>query len=114
MRNEVIMIVVAIIVVILFIAIMIKTNHRDILNKIVLSLVVQAEKTLGSKTGELKYAYVVDKLYDRLPGIIKILYTKNDIHNIIESQVTKLNEILKEDTTLSGYDDEIYIKKISE
>lgn len=114
MINEVTMTVVAIIVVILFIAITIKTNHRDILNKIVLSLVVQAEKTLGSKTGELKYAYVVDKLYDRLPDIIKILYTKNDIHNIIESQVIKLNEILKEDITLSGYDDEVYIKKISE
>ena len=33
-----------------------KDNKKEVVKKIILALVVQAEKNLGSKTGDLKYA----------------------------------------------------------
>lgn len=93
---------------------LIKLGKTDTVKKIVLSLVVQAEKTLGSGTGELKYAYVIDKLYDKIPKIVSFLYTKKEIDNMIEESVIKLKEILSKGISLSGYDDEVYIKTLSD
>ena len=102
----------SIIVIILFVVGMLllyKNNKKDIVKKILLSLVVQAEKALGSGTGELKYAWVVDNFYDKMPGIIKMLFTKKEIDTMIEESVQKLKDILASGVTLNSYDDEIYI-----
>lgn len=102
----------SIIVTILFVVGMLllyKNNKKDIVRKILLSLVVQAEKALGSGTGELKYAWVVDNFYNRMPGIIKLLFTKKEIDTMIEQSVQKLKEVLASGVTLNSYDDEVYI-----
>lgn len=105
----------SIIVTILFVVGMLllyKNNKKDVVKKILLSLVVQAEKALGSGTGELKYAWVVDNFYNKMPGIIKLLFTKKEIDTMIEQSVQKLKEILASGATLNSYDDEIYINVI--
>ena len=105
----------SIIVTILFVVGMLllyKNNKKDIVRKILLSLVVQAEKTLGSGTGELKYAWVVDNFYNKMPGIIKLLFTKKEIDTMIEQSVQKLKEVLASGVTLNSYDDEVYINVI--
>lgn len=107
----------SIIVTILFVVGMLllyKNNKKDIVRKILLSLVVQAEKALGSGTGELKYAWVVDNFYNRMPGIIKLLFTKKEIDTMIEQSVQKLKEVLASGVTLNSYDDEIYINVIKD
>lgn len=99
-------------VVIVFIAVLMllyKYNRRETVRKIILSLVVQAEKAFGSGTGELKYAYVIDKFYNNLPGILKLLYTPKEIDAYITEGVAKLKELLSNGISLSSYDDEIYI-----
>lgn len=83
-----------------------KAGHRDTVKKIILSLVVQAEKTLGSGTGELKYAMVIEAVYNKLPTVIRFLFTPKEIDNMIEEGVDKLKEILASGVTLDGYDDE--------
>lgn len=91
-----------------------KKHRVDIIKKIILALVVQAEKQFGSKTGELKYAYVIDQIYSHLPSILRFLFTKKELDAYIAEGVAKLKEYLqKEDVTLSGYDDEIYISTIN-
>lgn len=103
-----------IIVAIIILALLIKLGRRDIIKKIALSLVVQAEKHLGSGTGELKYAWVVEHLYEKLPKVIRILYTRKEIDNLIETAVQKLKEVLAdEDVTLTGYDDELYLNSLN-
>lgn len=103
-----------IIVAIIILAFLIKLGRRDIIKKIALSLVVQAEKALGSGTGELKYAWVVEHLYSKLPKVIRILYTRKEIDNLIETAVQKLKEVLAdEDVTLTGYDDELYLNSLN-
>lgn len=84
-------------------------NKTDIIKKIVLACVVQAEKSLGSGTGELKYALVVDKVYEKLPGVITLFLSKKTINDFIENSVNKLKEVLSDGTTLSGYDDERFL-----
>lgn len=102
----------SIIVIILFVVgilMLYKNNKKDIVRKILLSLVVQAEKALGSGTGELKYAWVLDNFYNKMPSIIKLLFTKKEIDTMIEEGVQRLKDILASGATLNSYDDEIYI-----
>lgn len=111
MNNyNVIILVVVLVAIIIFGLIWLAVNGRtDIIKKIVLSCVVQAEKTLGSGTGELKYAYVVDKVYEKLPGIVTLFLSKKTINDFIENSVKKLKDVLSDGTTLSGYDDERFL-----
>lgn len=81
-------------------------NHYDIIKKIVLSCVVEAEKYLGSGTGALKYAYVVDKVYEKLPGIVTMFLSKENLNRLIEFSVSKLKDVLSDGKTLTGYEDE--------
>lgn len=98
--------IVIVIAAIVILAILYKMGHTEIVKKIVLSLVVQAEKALGSGTGELKYAMVIKVIYNELPKIITLLYTPKELDKMIEDGVTKLKEMLAEGITLDGYDEE--------
>lgn len=112
-QNNYISIIVTIIFVVSLL-LLYKNNKKDIVKQILLSLVVQAEKALGSGTGELKYAWVVDNFYDKIPGIIKLLFTKKEIDTMIEDGVQRLKDILASGVTLNSYDDEIYIDVIKD
>lgn len=81
-----------------------KDNKKEVVKKIILALVVQAEKNLGSKTGDLKYAEVMKGLYGALPSIVRILFTEEDIDNYIEDGVQKLKEMLNNGVDLNGYE----------
>ncbi len=83
-----------------------KSGKKELVKKIILNLVVQAEKNLGSGTGELKYSEVIEGIYHHLPSLIRLLYTKKDIDKLIEDSVKQLQEILKDDTTLLNYTEE--------
>ena len=106
----------SILVVVAFVAVCVylwRNNNRELVSKMILSLVVQAEKTLGSGTGDLKYALVVDGVYTKLPRIITLLYSKRDIDKMIQSGVSKLKEMLDSGVSLTSYDDEFYLKYIA-
>lgn len=83
-----------------------RKNKKEFVRQVVLSLVVQAEKALGSGTGELKYAMVVENVYKVLPYILTLLISKKELDNMIESSVQYLKEYLKKDKDLLGYEDE--------
>lgn len=91
---------------------LLRLGKQDTVKKIILSLVVQAEKALGSGTGDLKYAYVIDNLYDKLPAIVSMLFSKKEIDTMIEQAVAQLKKLLSEGVTLSGYEEEKYLKVI--
>ena len=102
------MVVVLTIVLLLFLY---KRGKQDTVNKIILSLVVQAEKTLGSGTGELKYAMVVENVYKVLPTILTMLISKKELDNIIEGSVQYLKDYLV-DKDLLSYDDEYLLPPV--
>lgn len=87
-----------------------KKGKKETVRKIILSLVVQAEKTLGSGTGELKYAMVVENIYRILPSIITMLLSEKELDNMIEDGVQFLKDYLASGKDLLSYDDE-FIKE---
>lgn len=60
-------------------------------------LVDYAEKKFGSGTGEIKYAYVVSRLYPELPLIIKLVVSPNMLDKWIEKAVDELQEKLEQE-----------------
>lgn len=101
--------IIVVVLVLIALAVLYKLGKKDTVKKIILALVVQAEKTLGSGTGELKYALVLDAIYSKLPYILRFLFTKKEIDTFIEEAVRKMKDILSKGVTLTGYDDERYI-----
>lgn len=83
-----------------------KKGKVSLVKKIILSLVVEAEKYLGSKTGDLKYAFVVKNLYNILPLSLRVLFTQKQIDDFIEEAVQYLKIYLSEDKNLMSYDNE--------
>ena len=106
--------IIVVVITIIGLLVLYKLGKKDTVKKIVLALVVQAEKTLGSGTGELKYAMVIDALYNKLPSILRFLFTKKEIDMFIEEAVIKMKEVLSKGVTLTGYDDEKYISTLSD
>lgn len=83
-----------------------KRGKKEFVKQVVLSLVVQAEKTLGSGTGELKYAMVVENVYKILPYILRLLISKKELDRLIEDGVQYMKQYLSKDKDLLGYEDE--------
>ena len=84
------------------VVVLIKRGQTKILKKILFNLVTQAEKQFGSGTGSLKYAAVADWIYQRIPAVLKLLFTEKDIADMIEAVLEEAkkawgtNENLKE------------------
>ena len=89
-----------------------KRGNTQVVKRIVLFLVVQAEKQLGSKTGELKYSFVVSELYQRIPSILRWLVSQREMNSWIEEAVTKLKGYLGRDITLLGYEQECMSQRL--
>ncbi|RKD22465.1 Bacteriophage holin of superfamily 6 (Holin_LLH) [Caminicella sporogenes DSM 14501] len=83
-----------------------KQGKKEFVRKVVLSLVIQAEKALGSGTGELKYAMVVEKVYSVLPTILRFLITKKELDKLIEEAVQYMKKYLSTERNLLGYENE--------
>ncbi|AHM56428.1 hypothetical protein EAL2_c11300 [Peptoclostridium acidaminophilum DSM 3953] len=87
-----------------------RKGKKYTVRKVILSLVVKAEKELGSGTGELKYAMVVERIYYVLPWIVRVFFTRAEIDNMIEDAVEHLKMYLSDESegkrNLLGYEEE--------
>jgi len=83
----------------------IKKGETTILKQIVFSLVTKAEQEFGTGLGALKYAAVADMLYQRIPTLLKFLYTSKDIEKMIESTLSEAKEKWKSNNKLQEYID---------
>ena len=62
--------------------------------RIIQGLVCEAEIRLGSGTGDLKYEFVVNKIYTLLPFYVKIFVNEKLLDIWIETAVDELQEML--------------------
>ncbi len=60
------------------------------------SLVTEAEKIYGGKTGEIKLMYVVKKIYSKMPGVLKAFLSENQLEKIIENVLEKAKKAWSE------------------
>lgn len=98
----------SVLVVVAFLAVvvvLIKRGETKILKQILFNLVTQAEKQFGSGTGSLKYAAVADWIYQRIPAMLKLLFTSSDIEKMIEAALEEAKKAWGANENLKGYID---------
>lgn len=85
-----------------------RIGKTEAVKKIIFYLVVRAEQQLGSGTGPLKYAMVIAAVYEKLPLILRLVFTKEDIDRFIEEAVANLKAYLYSgDVNLLTYCEEL-------
>lgn len=85
------------------IVVLIKRGETKILEKILFNLVTQAEKQFGGGTGSLKFAAVADWIYQRIPAVLKLLFTEKDIANMIETALEEAKKAWGANDNLKDY-----------
>ena len=98
----------SVLVIVAFLAlvvVLIKRGETKILKQILFNLVTQAEKQFGSGTGSLKYAAVADWIYQRIPAVLKLLFTSSDIEKMIEAAEEEAKKAWGANENLKGYID---------
>jgi len=96
----------SVLVVLLFpalIVFLIKRGETKILKNILFGLVTQAEKQFGSGTGTLKYAAVADWIYQRIPAVLKLLFTEKDLEKMIEEVLEEAKKKWGTNENIKGY-----------
>lgn len=96
----------SVLIVVAFLALvvaLIKRGETKILKQILFNLVTQAEKQFGSGTGSLKYAAVADWIYQRIPAVLKLLFTSSDIEKMIEAALEEAKKAWGANENLKGY-----------
>lgn len=98
----------SVLVIVAFLAlvvVLIKRGETKILKQILFNLVTKAEKQFGSGTGSLKYAAVADWIYQRIPAVLKLLFTSSDIEKMIEAALEEAKKAWGANENLKGYID---------
>lgn len=98
----------SVLVIVAFLAVvvvLIKRGETKVLKQILFNLVTQAEKQFGSGTGSLKYAAVADWIYQRIPAVLKLLFTSSDIEKMIEAALEEAKKAWGANENLKGYID---------
>lgn len=67
-----------------------KQGYKKQAHKALLIFVIQAEKAWGRGTGKIKFAEV----YSKLPILVKLLFSQEEISEMIESAVRLMKEHL--------------------
>lgn len=96
----------SVLVIVAFLAlvvVLIKRGETKILKQILFNLVTQAEKQFGSGTGSMKYAAVADWIYQRIPAVLKLLFTSSDIEKMIEAALEEAKKAWGANENLKGY-----------
>lgn len=73
-----------------------KGKYRSKAKQILLALVIAAEEKYGGGTGEIKFAYVAEKLYALMPGVFQVLFSAETIAGWIEEAVEYMKKYLSE------------------
>lgn len=79
---------------IIHVVLLYKNNKKIEIYKIIQGLVCEAEIRLGSGTGDLKYEFVVNKVYSLLPFYVKIFVSEKLLDIWIETAVDELQQML--------------------
>lgn len=75
----------------------IKNGNKEVVFRTLYTLVCKAEEAFeGTGRGAEKKAWVVQKIYETLPGWARVFISKKDIDALLELAVQKMKEILAE------------------
>ena len=85
------------------IVVLVKRGETKVLNKVLFSHVTQAEKQFGGGTGKLKLAAVSDWIYQRIPAVLKLLFSEKDIESMIETALEEAKKAWGNNENIAAY-----------
>lgn len=90
------------------------SKPNGIVAKLVYGLVIEAERDLGSKTGQLKKKQVISKVYKQLPVCIRFLVNEATVSRIIDEAVHFMKETLEQNnSTLTSLSEETALSELT-
>ena len=91
------------------------SRQNGIVAKLIYGLVIEAEKDLGSKTGQLKKKQVISKVYQQLPVFIKFVVNEATVSRLIDEAVHFMKESLEQNnSTLSSLSEETTFSELTQ
>ena len=96
METNLIVNTVIVIALILLLIAMWKKGYKKQVKEILLVLVIQAEKAWGRGTGAVKFSEV----YNKLPTIVTLLFTRNDIEQMINDSVEQMKKYIESNSAV--------------
>lgn len=85
------------------IVVLIKRGETAVLKKILFGLVTKAEREFGGGTGKLKLATVSDWIYQRIPAVLKLLFSEKDLERLIESALEEAKKAWGNNEKIAEY-----------
>ena len=73
---------------------LLRKGYENKVKEMLFYLVCKAEELYGNGTGELKYSAVVTWIYEKLPPIMRLLFTTKQIDTYIEEAVVRMKDYL--------------------
>ena len=91
------------------------SRPNGIVAKLVYGLVIEAEKDLGSKTGQLKKKQVISKVYKQLPVCIRFIVNEATVERFINEAVHFMKEALEQNnSTLASLSEESALRELTQ
>ena len=91
------------------------SRPNGIVAKLIYGLVIEAEKDLGSKTGQLKKKQVISKVYRQLPVFIRFVVNEATVSRMIDEAVHFMKESLEQNnSTLSSLSEETTFSELTQ
>ena len=91
------------------------SRPNGIVAKIIYGLVIEAEKDLGSKTGQLKKKQVISKVYSQLPVFLRFVVNEATVSRLIDEAVHFMKESLEQNnSTLSSLSEETVCSELTQ
>lgn len=83
--------------------VLIAKKQYTVLDKIILTLVTEAEKKYGGGTGAVKLAAVIEWLYPKIPAVIRLFLSSAQLEKLIERVLTEAKERWEKNPNLAAY-----------
>ena len=91
------------------------SRPNGIVAKLIYGLVIEAEKDLGSKTGQLKKKQVISKVYRQLPVFLRFVVNEATVSRLIDEAVHFMKESLEQNnSTLSSLSEETTFSELTQ
>ncbi len=78
-------------------------GQKNIVYKILYVLTTEAEKQFGSGTGELKQAYVFERIYNVLPAVLKSVVSVERLCKWIDDALVEAKAKWGKNSSVEGY-----------
>ena len=78
-------------------------GERSVIDKIIYRAVTELEREYGAGTGNLKLAAAIERIYPKLPAVVRVLVSADTLRRWIEEGLTEAKKKWEENPALRRY-----------